>query len=501
MNGADEVGKTYTVKWALKANDKAVVYAVNVTFVDAPELTYTFDELDKVATEDLNIKSEIGDAYEGLNATVDIDAILAALEVESLGDVIIAAVQPDGTLDTNYMLGGTDGWRDADGTWKGWSDNLETAPYFYVKTNFEATPQIYEAGGYPGHTDEAATFTAPFVFVKNGTNQAYVLNVNLVYGESGAVAYDGTIDQTVCHPAAGVMGESTGDEQTVTITPNEDGTVNITYSGFTQPAPPIALPEFTIENVEVTENEDGSKTFSLTDAKTSIQLPTGMVMNYDVTLTGTQAEGEGPEITLVLAQGAGMKNEIVFHPNALVPEAEEFDGMIKQILSHPQTGVQGQATGEQKVTIAATGDGKADITYSGFTMPVTGAEIPEFTVEGVIVTENEDGTISYALPEDAEAEVIIDRGTGVVKYAVTLEGTQESADATPVLKLTLENSVVDTVWFGADEKTIDKAIATSIRGINALGTEGNIYDLSGRKVEKIQRGGIYIVNGKKVSVK
>jgi hypothetical protein len=175
--------------------------------------------------------------------------------------------------------------------------------------------------------------------------------------------------------------------------------------------------------------------------------------------------------------------------------------MIKQILSHPQTGVQGQATGEQKVTIAATGDGKADITYSGFTMPVTGAEIPEFTVEGVIVTENEDGTISYALPEDAEAEVIIDRGTGVVKYAVTLEGTQESADATPVLKLTLENSVVDTVWFGADEKTIDKAIATSIRGINALGTEGNIYDFSGRKVEKIQRGGIYIVNGKKVSVK
>jgi hypothetical protein len=500
MNGADEVGKTYTVKWALKANDKAVVYAVNVTFVDAPELTYTFDELDKVATEDLNIKSEIGDAYEGLNATVDIDAILAALEVESLGDVIIAAVQPDGTLDTNYMLGGTDGWRDADGTWKSWSDNLETAPYFYVKTNFEATPQIYQVGGYPGHTDEAATFTAPFVFVKNGTNQAYVLNVNLVYGESGAVAYDGTVDVTGKIQGQVVAEAPTADE-TITITPNEDGTVNINFASLTLAAPEKPVNDFIVENVVVTENEDGSVSYSLEGATVSLTAASGMIMTYNATLTGTQAEGEGPELTLILAQPSGLQNEIVFHPNALVPEAEEFDGMIKQILSHPQTGVQGQATGEQKVTIAATGDGKADITYSGFTMPVTGAEIPEFTVEGVIVTENEDGTISYALPEDAEAEVIIDRGTGVVKYAVTLEGTQESADATPVLKLTLENSVVDTVWFGADEKTIDKAIATSIRGINALGTEGNIYDLSGRKVEKIQRGGIYIVNGKKVSVK
>ena len=41
-------------------------------------------------------------------------------------------------------------------------------------------------------------------------------------------------------------------------------------------------------------------------------------------------------------------------------------------------------------------------------------------------------------------------------------------------------------------------------GIKAIATEGekaDIYDLSGRKVEKVQRGGIYIINGKKVSMK
>ena len=41
-------------------------------------------------------------------------------------------------------------------------------------------------------------------------------------------------------------------------------------------------------------------------------------------------------------------------------------------------------------------------------------------------------------------------------------------------------------------------------GIKAIATQGEkaeIYDLSGRKVEKVQRGGVYIINGKKVSVK
>lgn len=497
MNGADEVGKTYTVKWALKANDKAVVYAVNVTFVDAPVVDLTFDDLNQVSTEEITVQSELGAYWEGLQASVDIDAILAALGVESLDDVTITAVQSDGYLEVQYQRGanGEDGWRDENG------DFMNYPGKFYVKADFtRAENQLYEIGtDQPGLT-EPAQFTATYAFIKTGTEDAVVLKVNLVYGESGAVAYDGTVDVTGKIQGQ-VVGEAPTADETITITPNEDGTVNINFASLTLAAPGLLVNDFIVENVVVTENEDGSVSYSLEGATVTLTAASGMTITYNATLTGTQAEGEGPEITLILAQPSGLQNEIVFHPNALVPEAEEFDGMIKQILSHPKTGVQGQATGEQKVTIAATGDGKADITYSGFTMPVTGAEIPEFTVEGVIVTENEDGTISYALPEDAEAEVIIDRGTFVVKYAVTLEGTQESADATPVLKLTLENSVVDTVWFGADEKTIDKAIATSIRGINALGTEGNIYDLSGRKVEKIQRGGIYIVNGKKVSVK
>ncbi len=43
-------------------------------------------------------------------------------------------------------------------------------------------------------------------------------------------------------------------------------------------------------------------------------------------------------------------------------------------------------------------------------------------------------------------------------------------------------------------------IETKVEGLNVLDAAGNVYDLSGRKVSKAQRG-VYIVNGKKVLVK
>jgi phage gp45-like len=41
---------------------------------------------------------------------------------------------------------------------------------------------------------------------------------------------------------------------------------------------------------------------------------------------------------------------------------------------------------------------------------------------------------------------------------------------------------------------------TGIEGVDAEG-EQTIYDLTGRKIETITKGGIYIINGKKVVVK
>ncbi len=49
--------------------------------------------------------------------------------------------------------------------------------------------------------------------------------------------------------------------------------------------------------------------------------------------------------------------------------------------------------------------------------------------------------------------------------------------------------------------TITVTGATGIEGINAEAGNAAIYDLNGRKIEKVTSGGIYIVNGKKVLVK
>ena len=49
--------------------------------------------------------------------------------------------------------------------------------------------------------------------------------------------------------------------------------------------------------------------------------------------------------------------------------------------------------------------------------------------------------------------------------------------------------------------TIKEAEDTAIDGVDAEAENAEIYDLSGRRVNEIVKGGIYIINGKKTLVK
>ncbi|MDE5739499.1 MAG: DUF4859 domain-containing protein, partial [Bacteroidaceae bacterium] len=124
--------------------------------------------------------SECGENYEELTGNVDVAGILTTLGVESISDVDIYAVQSDGSLDDNYKLGTTDGWRNADGDWQTWGDDAR----FCVKVNFAAAEnQIYYVGGMDGQNTEPADYTATFAFVKKAseTHDAVVLKVTLTY--------------------------------------------------------------------------------------------------------------------------------------------------------------------------------------------------------------------------------------------------------------------------------------------------------------------------------
>lgn len=186
MNGADEIGKTYTVKFALKANGNTATVSINVTFVEKPVLALTYADLNNVQDMAVTIESETGSYFEGLKSDVDVASIVEALNVASLDEVSIFAVQPDGTLDDSYGLGTTDGWRNADGSWLAYAEGA----YFYVKANFALeSGQLYEVGGMPEKTNEPVEYTATYAFVNMASDakDAVTLKVSLIYTAPDAI--------------------------------------------------------------------------------------------------------------------------------------------------------------------------------------------------------------------------------------------------------------------------------------------------------------------------
>ncbi len=196
MNGADEVGATYSVKWRLTNDEKSVRYTVNVKFIEKPVIELNFADLNQLGNGVVvPFTSEVGSCYEGFNADVDVPAILGTLGAGSLDEVMIYAVQSDGSLDDNYKLGTTDGWRNAAGDWQGWGADA----FFYVKANFAAeSSQLYEVGGMDPNMNPAmntpATYTATYAFVKKGTKDAVVLKVTLTYPDPDELIVNGTCE-------------------------------------------------------------------------------------------------------------------------------------------------------------------------------------------------------------------------------------------------------------------------------------------------------------------
>jgi len=184
----------YTAKLVYVNNEteaEAYVY-IHLTYPGAEVIDYTFNDLNVLSEDQVDIQVDLATYYQGKKADVDVAAILEALGVESLDELDIFAVQSDGTLDANYKLGATDGWRDAQGDWKGHGAEA----YFYVKADFSAaSTQIYEAGTIPETVNTnvdptaPAIYTAKYAFVVKGseTHDAFVLNVVLNYGDTTGI--------------------------------------------------------------------------------------------------------------------------------------------------------------------------------------------------------------------------------------------------------------------------------------------------------------------------
>ena len=188
------------------------------------------------------------------------------------------------------------------------------------------------------------------------------------------------------------------------------------------------------------------------------------------------------------------------------PEVKKFEGYVAVSAATPDapgTPMAGAATEAQTVSISeADADGKVSITFTGFTLAPMPFNTGEFKLTAT-ATAKGDGSIEYT---SEEQEIGLQLGQMIATYKATIEGTQASADETPVLVLKLQQATIFTVVFA---KTADDAkakvdeiynVLTGINAVKANAQQGTVYNLNGQKMEKAQKG-LYIINGKKVVIK
>jgi hypothetical protein len=124
MNGADEDGKTYTVKWQLVNGEKAVRYTINVTFKKPTAVE--MEIVDKGIATSVTYDIEESSYVEKTASITDdqVAAICAELGIGSLAEAKVFGYNPTTKeLVANYA--GFDGWRDANGDFHTWTGNAE----------------------------------------------------------------------------------------------------------------------------------------------------------------------------------------------------------------------------------------------------------------------------------------------------------------------------------------------------------------------------------------
>ena len=271
-----------------------------------------------------------------------------------------------------------------------WTMSTSTEPYGWTIT---ALPDggvsiAGQNGLYGTNTSDGNNAGSPLYGDKTTSNGNYVWNIEPVAPE--VTEYNGTLTQTMSHPAMGEMGSSEDADYTITISePDADGNVTITYKGgFTMPVLGMEVPEFSV-TAKQTVAEDGSITYS-NDAVT-VSVPRGaMEVNYTGSLEGTQESADAtPTITLTLANAT--TDVIVFGPAAadtykvIVNEAE--NGLVEADVTEAAEGA--------TVTLTVTPDEGYELESIKATTPADEEDAEPVEVE---LTEAEDGTYTFTMP-------------------------------------------------------------------------------------------------------
>ena len=179
MNGADEVGKTYTVKYGLKANDKMAIFVINVTFIEKQEHIY---KPEIVKTIEISHLEKAATAYceEEPAPTFDVAEVCAALGIADMSEAKAYIVNlTDGNFVEN--TGSIDGWRNADGDAAPWA---QSANGFCLKLNNPASGEFDYTGAHDDNFQVGDTYVAQWGIVAN--EKAVLLKVTITFVDDPA---------------------------------------------------------------------------------------------------------------------------------------------------------------------------------------------------------------------------------------------------------------------------------------------------------------------------
>ena len=468
--------------------------------------TFRVAPVPTVKTFAINVDREVGMGYTPTIATVAADDLEAAkqfLGVSELTTDMLDIVNPDGTVVFDYAT--YDGWFNAEGVATTWGENTAVCVKF-----FQALPDgAFEICDMNGADQVDKTYKVTWEFQANGKAAWFEVYVTFVKAPTPELEIVKTIEGGSIEYAS---SEASYVEKSIVLTDEQVAEIlaALEIESLDQ-ATAYGWNPTTQELVANFAGYDGWRKADGDFANWSGDATVPACLKYTdgkTYLTYNINGVEAQTIKVYWAIGTAEKAVLVEFSFIYTSDAagQDFAGAIEQTVYNRNTGeaLPGATdSGEQTVSIAPAEDGKVNITFSGFTMPMLAMEVPEFTVTAT-ATPNEDGSISYSAEEFT---VAMQKGQMTINYTGTLEGIQANADAVPGLHLMLTQAAIDEVYFAADAEAIEalkeifEPVPVAINGINADQLNGTIYDLGGRKLEKVQRGGVYIVNGKKVAVK
>lgn len=361
---------------------------------------------------------------------LDTTAIKSALGINDLTEATVYGLNPDGSYNKDFESQ-YDGWRDADGNFtyytavNNWVNgvhyysavyDIKLSPtrdsvYYYFYDDWKVydptAPDSVSGSGMGGLTrapqtsynhviwdwqdgdsiiqyrrsyrvDEGVDYPASFLYIAN--NKAVRIDATLhfvsqeayaAYLDSIGTQYTGVIKAGIAMRAdPGTPLDNNTTDQTVTIRKgSEDGLVNITFSGFNFPMMNMPTGELTLTDVKAETDANGNTVYSLEDQAVAIKR--GMMsINYQASLTGTQAEGSTPVLTLTLSQ-ATVVTAVFGADEATASEA--FDAAYDAVL------------GVESVKTQATGaDSYYDLSGKALAAPVKGVNIVK-KADGTVV--------------------------------------------------------------------------------------------------------------------